>query len=364
MRKIIGLLLPLFSLTSGAQRLGVNTGLAFSAYHAESNQPFNPAAPRSLIRTTAKPGWVIGGQVDLGLGQSLQLRTGVEMVVKGGREEGVYTAQGIATPYHESKNFVAFDVPILLLHQQNKGNKAGWLAGAGLVPGLLVEGGLNKFDLGAGVLLGYLFSSRIGLNAFYVHGLANVATHSFDYSRLQNRSFGLTASYTFRERSEEQRQALDALAEQRRLQKRTSTVLYLELGGSSGLASLNYDTRFTQSYKGLGLRLGAGLISDLSTSSGPVASAALNHLTGKRSHFLELATGATFFHYTEKNQDSWVQFGQESLVAPFVWAGYRYQPLEQRFVFRAGFCQFFTPVTMPGFLKAPVPSLSFGYRLQ
>ena len=90
---------------------------------------------------------------------------------------------------------------------------------------------------------------------------------------------------------------------------------------------------------------------------------AIFRLEGGKAHFFELAAGTSFYHFKKENQDSWFDFTETSFLAPFAWIGYRYQPIERKFVFRAGFTQFIG-VRMPEFQRFPYPALSFGYSLK
>jgi hypothetical protein len=138
--------------------------------------------------------------------------------------------------------------------------------------------------------------------------------------------------------------------------------VFAEIGGTGGFLSLNYDTRLTRSNKGLGLRVGVGTITDLN-SFGLTVPFGLNYLAGEKSHFFEAALGATFFSFSEQNQDSWFSFTKLKFLAPYVWLGYRYQPADKRFFFRAGFNQFFAG-GLKGFVAGPFPGLSFGYSIR
>ena len=141
-----------------------------------------------------------------------------------------------------------------------------------------------------------------------------------------------------------------------------SRSLYAEIGGPSGFLSFNYDWRWQKTQNGIGSRIGIGTFFD-PYSIGFSLPVAVNYLFGSHVHFFELAGGASFFHFKEKNQDGWFDFSKENFVAPFVWAGYRYQAAASRFVFRAGLTEFFNR-PMPEYLRLPFPSLSFGYSLR
>ncbi|MDN3655390.1 hypothetical protein QWZ08_07130 [Ferruginibacter paludis] len=138
--------------------------------------------------------------------------------------------------------------------------------------------------------------------------------------------------------------------------------VYAELGGTGGFLSLNYDTRFDKSNKGLGLRIGIGTITDLN-SFGLTLPFGLNYLAGEKVHFFEAALGATFFSFSKQNQDSWFSFTKKQFLAPYCWVGYRYQPTDKRFFFRAGLNQFLAG-GLSGFVAKPFPGLSFGYSIR
>lgn len=141
-------------------------------------------------------------------------------------------------------------------------------------------------------------------------------------------------------------------------------IIYAELGPPGGLLSVNYDVRFKPSSSGLGFRAGAGMLFDF-YNLGYALPVALNYVAGREKNFFEAGTGASLFHFKETNQDSWFNFKKETFVAPFVWLGYRYQPTEKRFTFRAGVCQFLNDFNLPTVFGIPslYPSLSFGYAL-
>jgi hypothetical protein len=141
--------------------------------------------------------------------------------------------------------------------------------------------------------------------------------------------------------------------------------VYAELSGPGGFLSFNYDTRLTKSSNGLGVRAGVGFLFDF-YNAGYTVPAGLNYLVGKENNFLELGAGISFFHFKEKNQDSWFNFDKENFLTQFISVGYRYQPLHKNFTFRAGLCQFFNDHNLPTILGLPAlyPSLSFGYSIR
>lgn len=363
MNKLTILFAAFFSVQSNAQRVGIKAGLAFTTYSAESNQATNPNVPITAISTRPKTGFILGSHVDFDLSDNLSLRSGLEMVLKGSIEEGTYTTPGYTGPYSEKMNYPAFDFPVQLLYQKKTKGEQRLLLGGGIVPGILIETALTKLDLGAALLVGYRFPGGIESNLSYNHGLVNVGTNSFDYKTLKNRHFGITLGYRFR-RAEPGSNQLPAIAQEPvdlPLQQ-PSKALFAELGGTGGFLSLNYDTRLTKSHKGWGIRFGFGAITDLN-STGFTMPFGLNYLSGERNHFFEMGIGATYFSFSEQNQDSWFSFSKLNFLAPYIWTGYRYQPMNNRFVFRAGFNQFVAS-GLSGFIRYPFPGFSFGYSLK
>jgi hypothetical protein len=332
-----------------------------AGYRAESNRAANPMVPKAVLSASFKPGFVVGGFADWQLRENWVLRSGLDIVVKGGNEKGIYhDVNGISYPYETRYNFTAFDLPLNLLYKKRIGQ--GPFLGGGLVPGILIEGGLNKFDLGANAVVGYAFGAGLELAINYNQGLLNVAGQYSDYKSLQNRYLGLSLGYRFGKAVASGPATGEQLPEVQKPDTERAKAVYAELGGPGGFLSLNYDTRFRKATSGLGIRFGAGLIFD-PYGAGFTLPLAFNYLAGRGPHFLELAGGASFFHFQQRNQDGWFGFEKENFLAPFAWAGYRYQPLHKKFVFRAGFNKFIGP-DMPGYLQVPVPGLSFGYSIR
>jgi hypothetical protein len=356
---ICAIFLPL---SSFAQTISVKAGLALATYSAVSNRATNPTVPTSDISTTYRTGYTLGGNADFRMAEKLFLRTGVEMVIKGGKESGIYTFNGTSYPYTDRNKFVGFDFPIQLIYTTKGAGAPHWMLGGGPVPGFLFEGGLSRRDLGLGILAGYALPSGLNANVTYNHGLVNVATRSFDYKSLKNRHLGLTIGYSFRQKTIAERDELKTAREQAPTDLLAERALYAELGGPGGFLSFNYDIRFTKSNKGMGIRAGIGTLFD-PYNVGVTIPVALNCLLGEKAHFFELAAGTSFYHFKEKNQDGWFNFSKPSFLAPFAWVGYRYQPVERKFVFRAGFTQFIG-IRMSGYQRFPYPSLSFGYSLK
>jgi hypothetical protein len=339
-----------------SQTIGVKTGLALASYTATSRSP-----DKIIVGTSAKPGFILGSHVDFGLTDHLFLRSGADIVVKGGIEEATYLYNGMSDTFKGSYNFAAVDFPLQLVYKMIAKARQGLLLGGGFVPGILIEGGLNKGDLGAGLLVGYQFSNGLNYNLSYTHGLVNVATHSFDYRKLKNRYLGVTVGYQFRNSAPSNSLTNISQQELVAVPEAPAKALFAEIGGSGGFLSLNYDTRLTKSYKGWGLRIGLGTITDLNSVALTVPFG-LNYLSGEKTHFFEMAVGATFFGFSEQNQDSWFSFRNLKFLAPNAWIGYRYQPMDKRFFFRGGFNQYFAS-GISGFLAYPFPGFSFGYSI-
>ncbi len=126
---------------------------------------------------------------------------------------------------------------------------------------------------------------------------------------------------------------------------------YFELGGP-GLASFNFDTRFSAKEDGLGGRIGIGGLSvdGVGVVFLPVG---LNYLLGKDSrHYFEIGAGVTpVFGNNGGDGDFSETFGH-------LLFGYRLQPLNGGFTFRA----FINPLFGNGFFIPYYAGLSFGYK--
>jgi len=117
-----------------------------------------------------------------------------------------------------------------------------------------------------------------------------------------------------------------------------SQSVFFEVGGNGGFVSVNYDSRFTNSEKGLGYRAGFGFIppsnsfgvSDPAIWTVPVG---LNYLLGKTRHYFEAGLGATFYFYNGTGTDflgtTEIKKGAGILLFPS--AGYRYSPYGKAF---------------------------------
>ena len=102
-----------------------------------------------------------------------------------------------------------------------------------------------------------------------------------------------------------------------------------ELGGNGLLFSVNYDTRFSRSDKGLGMRAGLGFFGG---SGGGILTVpiVLNHLAGRAPHYFESGLGFTYATFTGEDEDFFG--GGGNLLIPSI--GYRYQAIGKGFIGR------------------------------
>jgi len=359
MRRLILFILTLLSIQSFG-RFGIKAGLAMASYRVTPNDNNNLGFSRSNISTSFRKGWMAGGYADYDLTPNLMFRPSLEIVIKGGIERGFYRASWGSGDYENRSKFVAFDFPLNFLYRPNKSG-SHFFVGGGPVPGVLIESGLKRFDFGVNAVAGYQLANGLNASIAYNHGIMNAVRWSADYKSLRNQHFAFALGYSFRQRTVTERIERAKKAEEANTPTKAAKAMYAELG-SPGFLSFNYDARVTKSYKGLGVRAGVGLLFD-QEGFGFTLPVAANYLIGDRTHFLGLAAGASFYSFKERNQDSWFNFRETDFVAPFGWVGYRYQPPDMRFVFRGGYGHVFV-AGMPGFLRAPVPSLSFGYSIR
>ena len=150
--------------------------------------------------------------------------------------------------------------------------------------------------------------------------------------------------------------------------QKAAKTAYVELGGA-GLASLNYDMRLMKKNDGLGFRVGFG---GFSISEGSYKTTALfvplelNYLLGKDDkHFFEIGGGATIVSLKEKNTSNDPYFSNNNnsdfnSTFGHLYFGYRIQPKDGGFLFRAGL----TPVFGKGFFIPYWAGISFGYAFK
>ena len=102
-----------------------------------------------------------------------------------------------------------------------------------------------------------------------------------------------------------------------------------ELGGNGLFFSANYDFRFSKTQKGLGMRMGLGFFggSDGGILTVPVA---INNLSGRAPHYLEIGLGYTYASFT--SSDDFFDGASGGVLVPSI--GYRYMPLGKGFTGR------------------------------
>ncbi len=132
--------------------------------------------------------------------------------------------------------------------------------------------------------------------------------------------------------------------------------VYVELAGP-GIASINYDTRFSKTEGGLGGRIGVGYFAESGASLTTIP-VGLNYLLGKdRKNYFEVGAGFTYLHahgddisIGDANSSSG-SFGHLSF-------GYRLQPANGGFTFRAAV----VPIFGKGYFIPYYFGISFGYK--
>lgn len=131
--------------------------------------------------------------------------------------------------------------------------------------------------------------------------------------------------------------------------------IYAELGGP-GLASFNFDTRFMKREDGIGGRIGVGgfNIDGESLLAIPVG---LTYLIGKDDkHYFEIGGGATYISY--KSDFLYDDPGTFEKSFGHLYFGYRVQPKEGGFLFRAAI----VPIFGKGGFIPYYAGVSFGYK--
>ena len=142
--------------------------------------------------------------------------------------------------------------------------------------------------------------------------------------------------------------------------------VYFELGGA-GIASVNYDMRLQKKEDGLGFRAGIGgfAIRYDDGNGGYERDGILtvplevNYLLGKDNrHYFEVGAGATIVNIS--NKSSSINYDDETFNGTFghLYFGYRLQPANGGFLFRAGI----TPIFGKGYFIPYYAGVSFGYK--
>lgn len=133
--------------------------------------------------------------------------------------------------------------------------------------------------------------------------------------------------------------------------------VFFEILGTGLTYSFNYDTRFQNRPDGLGARIGLSYyaIDGEKLFTLPVG---LNYLLGKNGHYFEMGAGATFISVTEEDGEIFfVDSDSNTTITGNLVFGYRKQPVDSGFLFRAGFA----PLITSGNFIPYWPYVSFGY---
>ena len=134
----------------------------------------------------------------------------------------------------------------------------------------------------------------------------------------------------------------------------SASQVYLELGGSGLVYTLNFDTRFSKIENGLGFRVGIGGAGG-SGDSYIAIPAQLNYLLGENGKYLELGAGATYF--SAKSDFFFEEETSTSVIGNAV-VGFRSQPFGKKGItWRVAFTPF---IYGGGFM--PYGGASIGFR--
>ncbi|BAU53170.1 hypothetical protein [Mucilaginibacter gotjawali] len=158
-------------------------------------------------------------------------------------------------------------------------------------------------------------------------------------------------------------QSVKPLAADSSLKTRAQNV-YVEFAGPGLYFSANYDTRFSKRRDGIGGRIGVGYLDNYGSSftSVPVQ---LNYLLGKKSKYFEAGLGATWVYFRAPGNvySDIIYFnrtrGGNSTVLGTMTFGYRYQPVDGGFSFRASFNPLFNSSNFE-----PYVGISLGYTFK
>ncbi len=132
--------------------------------------------------------------------------------------------------------------------------------------------------------------------------------------------------------------------------------VYAELGGP-GIASVNFDTRFSKTEGGFGGRIGIGGFGSggIGIVSVPLG---LNYIVSKdNKNYFELGAGATYVNATTIFSDN-ANDNSASTVFGHLSVGYRLQPANGGFLFRAAI----VPIFGKGFFIPYYAGIAFGYK--
>ncbi len=136
--------------------------------------------------------------------------------------------------------------------------------------------------------------------------------------------------------------------------------VFIEILGQGGLATFNYDRRFTNSSDGPGFRIGAGYM-NVGKFEGYTIPVSLNYLLGRQGKYFELGMGLTYGKIGLIDR-----YDNEARLAATMFVGFRYQPPQGGFNLRAGLSPFFGNIKKADaenevFFIPHYPGISFGY---
>ncbi len=133
--------------------------------------------------------------------------------------------------------------------------------------------------------------------------------------------------------------------------------IYFELGGP-GLASFNYDMRLQKKEDGLGFRVGLGGFKVDGTGALFIP-LGLTYLLGKdQKNYFEFGAGVTIVSITDSYEDDYDSDGSFNTTFGHAYFGYRLQPKNGGFLFRAGI----TPIFNSDGFVPYYAGISFGYK--
>jgi hypothetical protein len=145
------------------------------------------------------------------------------------------------------------------------------------------------------------------------------------------------------------------------LSAQRASSIFLELGGNGVFYSVNCDTRFADTPNGLGMKIGGAVM--YGDDAGYFVPASLNYLIGKRKNFLEIGGGGVGIFYKDTSTPAG---GTTTRVFPTATLVYRYQPIDNGFLFRIGLAPVFAPQENNSYFSAKIfwllPGVSFGYK--